>query len=1075
MTTKNFINTKRDNIKQFKVVSFMLFLIFIVLNSNAQESYFKLIDKSKFKRAEKKISKHLKKDPNDIILNLALSKLLINKNYSNNNPYKSYEYLVKSEQLFSKNKNDKELNKLNKLNINNTFFIKFLDTICLYALTDAIHINTIQSYEKFITFFKKTNSKYLTIAIQKRDIIAYDDAKKTNTISAYKEFMLKYPNASQANTALQNIHLIAFEEAKKKHTVDAFQLFIDNYPNSQQFNLAELKRDSLAYLNAEKSNKIGIFKGFIIKYPKAKQVKLAWAHIYQLAYENAIKLNTINAYKDFLSNYPNASQVNTVELKIQEIEFQSAENINTITAYNEFILKYPNSIYLQSINTKIHNIAFNQAKEINTAKSYSEFMINYPKSEEYHSAKILFEEKTFYETTKVGDWISYKNYIDNNSTNPNTFIAIDSIFKIAKTTFNLEAATYCLNNFSGYDKEKFLMLYHDIYTIDGERQTLNAFYEKFTDNFFDEIKVKDYELATEADNLKLELSYNSANYFAYDEYIRKAAPNDRAFLALQRIISTDLKEKKWSNALNKALNYKSFFGANYYKLNNLISIIKKQWDASIIVQPFNSDINTTTGSEYCATISADDKCIYFCAKNRKDNVGGEDIFVAGFRPRYAAHILNDLSTPISNDAPLSITTDGTSMIIFQNGKLYISNKHINYWSAPTEISSIINSASWQADAMISSDGMALIFSSIRDENYDYFQKSENYYHGENEHPSDIYVSLKDINGEWGSPINLGPTINTIYCDRSPFLHPDMKTLYFSSSGHGGLGSLDVFKTTRLSDTCWTCWSEPINLGKEINSIAADWGYKITTDGDKAYFSTNIKQTSTSITKDHNNDDIYWFNLPFHLRPEFIAKVSGKLTDKNNNPISAQIIWEDLSSKQTIGKAKSDPVDGSYFIVLPLGKIYGYYIDKNEYFPISSNLDLRNSKQSVDLENNINLVTFNEMIENGTAVPVNNLFFDIAKHNLLPYSIPELKRIATIIKKNALKVEISGHTDSVGDDQNNLLLSQQRANSVKDFLIQEGCDSSLLITIGYGREKPIALNNTELGRSKNRRVELRFVN
>ena len=328
------------------------------------------------------------------------------------------------------------------------------------------------------------------------------------------------------------------------------------------------------------------------------------------------------------------------------------------------------------------------------------------------------------------------------------------------------------------------------------------------------------------------------------------------------------------------------------------------------------------------------------------------------------------------------------------------------------------------------------------------------------------MSLKNEWGEWGEPINLGKTINTIYPDRSPFLHPDMKTLYFSSSGHGGLGELDVFKSTRLDDSCWDCWSEPINMGKEINTKKNDWGYKISTDGDKAYFAKEDNQ---------DTNDLFWLNLPKHLRPDFVATISGSLLDKNNQPVSAEIRWEDLQTGKSVGQSKSDPTDGSFYIVLPLGKIYGYYVDKDGYFPISNNIDLKNNSKPIAIDSNIDLGTFQQMIDDGITVPINNLFFETGKYTVLSNSIPELKRIAKIIQVNNLKVVIEGHTDNVGEDAANLTLSEQRANAVKEFLIKEGCNPSQLNTKGFGKTKPVAPNDTDKGRAKNRRVELKLTN
>ena len=158
----------------------------------------------------------------------------------------------------------------------------------------------------------------------------------------------------------------------------------------------------------------------------------------------------------------------------------------------------------------------------------------------------------------------------------------------------------------------------------------------------------------------------------------------------------------------------------------------------------------------------------------------------------------------------------------------------------------------------------------------------------------------------------------------------------------------------------------------------------------------------------------------------------------------------------------------------MGKLYGYYVEKDSVFPISSNIDLRNESAAKNVEENIDIVTFEEMKKEGLTVPVNNLFFNTNKFTILSFSKPELQRVAKIIKDNNLSVEISGHTDNIGKESDNQELSEKRAMAVKEFLIDEGCSADKLKTIGYGSTKPIADNKTEKGRAKNRRVELKFV-
>ena len=1049
-----------------KKVYFIFFIFYSINLLIGQSRYLKFIEKGKYAKAERKINKALIKEPKDVGHNFTMAMLLINRKYKGFNTSKSYEYLIISENLYSNIVDEKVIKNLNKIPIDKVVFLNYTDTICKYALDDAITLNKLEVYEKYLEFYKKTPLNYKNILIQNRNILAFKIAATANTVESFQYFITRYPDASQIIEAISKRNERAFEKVKSLNTLEAYQNFINLYPNASQITEAMSKRNERAFDKAKSLNTLEAYQNFINLYPNAIQNVEAISKRNERAFEKVKSLNTLEAYQNFINLYPNASQITEAISKRNERAFDLAKTADNINDYKKFISNYQKAKEVKEAWTRIHELAFMIAEKENTAKAYKKFMDEYPKCKQYDAAFKLFEEKQFFEKTTIGDWGSYKSFIENYPTHPWINIASDSIYSISKVTENLDALKYCVNNFSGDQRNKALILFHDIYTNDGEKSTLDLFYEKYDDDILESIKTTDYEIAEQGNQLQLHLPYNLANYSEYDNYIRLAAPREKAFVALQRMVSKDINQKNWQVAINKVINYTSYFGDKNKKIVDLINILKAKSDNSIKTIAFPSQINTKEGGEYTPVITADERYIYFCGRNRKDNIGGEDVYGANFKSRSPAKVVSELSSANSNDAPVSISTDGTSMMLFKDGKLYSSEKTNYGWNNAIELSNEINSSIWQADANISSDGNALIFSTIRKGNYDYnINIQPGTYHGEGNFASDIYVSLKNNNDEWQTPVNIGPTINTIYCDRSPFLHPDMKTLYFSSSGHGGLGDLDVYKSTRLNDSCWNCWSEPINMGKEINSFGSDWGYRISTNGEKAYFS----KSSTE-----NNEDIYWLNLPPHLRPDFVATVSGKLLDKNNKPVAAEIIWEDLQTGKSIGQSKSDPNDGSFFIVLPLGKIYGYYVDKDEYFPLSNNLDLTKEKKAKDVEENIDLVTFKEMIEKGIAVPVNNLFFYVSAHELLPASLPELKRIAKIIKLKKIKVEISGHSDNTGTEDYNQKLSELRANAVKLFLIKEGCNSDMLSTIGYGSSKPIDLTDTEEGRSRNRRFELKFI-
>jgi outer membrane protein OmpA-like peptidoglycan-associated protein len=299
------------------------------------------------------------------------------------------------------------------------------------------------------------------------------------------------------------------------------------------------------------------------------------------------------------------------------------------------------------------------------------------------------------------------------------------------------------------------------------------------------------------------------------------------------------------------------------------------------------------------------------------------------------------------------------------------------------------------------------------------------------------------------------------------LHPDLKSLYFSSDGHYGLGDLDVFVIRRLSDTSWTSWSKPVNLGKNVNTTEADWGYRVSTSGQWAYFS--------AIDKDaHTKEDIYRLQLPPELRPEPVIALTGQLTDVRRKNVSAQIHWVNLETGEDVGVATSDPVTGQYFILLPSGGNYGYYADSGSYFSVSNHLDLTNDSTYRTITQDLSLYRVDDLVASGSPLRINNLFFDYDKSSLRPESFPELNRMAKIIRSHPdIHGEIMGHTDDQGPDDYNLRLSEARAKAVMDYLTSKGVAADRLQAKGYGETKPMLPNNSEANRQMNRRVEFRF--
>ncbi|MBD3286272.1 OmpA family protein [candidate division WOR-3 bacterium] len=565
----------------------------------------------------------------------------------------------------------------------------------------------------------------------------------------------------------------------------------------------------------------------------------------------------------------------------------------------------------------------------------------------------------------------------------------------------------------------------------------------------------------------------------YKVFIRTNAPSEEAFVAVQSLAEPYIVTDEWEKAVNVFQKYQRLFPGLNKRFDRIINILEAE-EEGLEITNLGKTINSK-GNEGFPVPSADGRYLFFTGKDREGCLGGEDVFVSEASQsswHEVRPIEGDINTVEGNESLTSISFDGNKLLIlggYEEGRgradIFYVERTEDGWSDVEHLPWPINSTGFDSDAFITSDGMAILFTSDRRGVTGNYHQKGAAFHGNFWGNTDIFVCEKLDTG-WGPAINLGSMINTPYAERTPFLHPDGKTLYFSSDGHYGIGRLDVFKSIRLSEDSWTKWSEPVNLGKEINTSRDDMGYKITTTGEEAYFSAFSTDT---LEGSYGAFDIYRVTLPSTARPEVVATVKGMVTDQDGNPLAATIYWEDLSTGRNIGESGVNPQDGSYFIALPLGKNYGYYAEKQGYYPVSENLDLSTDTQAVEITEDIVLVAIQELKKTGKPVRINNIFFDFDAYRLKPESYPELDRLAEILKENPdMKVAIAGHTDNVGDEYYNMKLSKNRAISVVTYLIQHGCKIDNLDPEGYGESKPVDTNETEEGRAQNRRVEFKVV-
>lgn len=477
-------------------------------------------------------------------------------------------------------------------------------------------------------------------------------------------------------------------------------------------------------------------------------------------------------------------------------------------------------------------------------------------------------------------------------------------------------------------------------------------------------------------------------------------------------------------------------------------------------EKLNSNVNTEHG-EVGGVISADGKSLYIGRKYDPRNTGYNvreqdiDIWLSELDNNGEWTLAQNVGFPLNNTGynwVISVSPDKNTLLVSNTYEsdgssggqgVSISNRTRKGWSIPTalNIDNYYNESDYVDYCLGPNNKVLLMAVERRDSNGD----------------RDIYVSFLRDNDTWTEPKNLGKTVNTFSTEESPFLASDNKTLYFGSDGHLGFGSNDIFITRRLDDS-WTNWSTPLNLGPEINTLDYEASYLLAAKGDYAYFVSD--------------NDIYKIKTAEEAKPDPVVLVSGTVyNSKTKERLTAGIQYFDLFENAELGTAISNPTDGSYQIALPAGKMYSFLANKEGFYAISENIDLRALENYSELKKDLYL----SPIEKGEVIRLNSVFFETNKAELKKESFNELDRLYNILVKTpSLKIEIAGHTDDVGSESYNQKLSNERANSVQAYLVKKGISADRLRARGYGELQPVVPNNSDENRAYNRRVEFRVL-
>lgn len=488
--------------------------------------------------------------------------------------------------------------------------------------------------------------------------------------------------------------------------------------------------------------------------------------------------------------------------------------------------------------------------------------------------------------------------------------------------------------------------------------------------------------------------------------------------------------------------------------------------------------------DYAPIITPDQSVLVFTSrregstggKKNKDNEYFEDIYIS-YRRGDSWTPPKQISKNINfdyHDAAAAISADGKELYVYiedNGGDLYRSVFNGREWSEPEPLPEPINSLYWETSLSLGADGKQLYFASDRPGGFGNL---------------DIYMCEKQPGGEWGKVINLGPTINTDGFEDSPYIHADGKTLYFSSDGHPGLGGYDVFRSEKAAEG----WQQPINMGYPINTPDDNFHFIMAANRTHAYYTSiqeggigkadiyritflDEKVNAILATAKKEKEKVAAAKASIKSALPAAAKLSGQMLDvESGRSLQATITISNTKTGDVVAVAQADE-EGRFSLEIDQEGNYSLSAEADGFIILSRALKISRLGEKTRF---IDATLRMNPIKVGTTAVMANIFFETGKASLRTESISELDKMRDfLLNTPTIKLQINGHTDNVGNANYNKQLSRKRAESVKEYLVNNGVESGRLTVMGFGPDRPLVSNDDEEeGRALNRRTEIEVI-
>lgn len=909
------------------------------------------------------------------------------------------------------------------------------------AFEAAYKQDTKESLHQLFTKYGESLRSTNPALAQKAGLRLFELFVKESGWAEQAKFMDLYPEANFARDtiliAMKNASVIAM-----RNKSDGWELFVRHFSSTV---FEGIGMDSLSGFILQKGN-LAQCEQYLKSWPNGPKREQIWVRLYQLYRSRQPDPTGLQTFAARFPDFPFQDRLKQDEKTAIEFFYKATMRSDSTGRMRRFVQSYPAYSQVDSVWLRYYTLVRARAKSPKEVEAFLNANPGMP-SALYQSAlaekkewEDRLQQQAYDRLLAAGHPTPLLNYAKSQPEMKFSKDAQQRLPEILLKSDSVAAIRAFLKAFPSHpEKQRVMERLYYLSNANRSLESIRAFVEAYPD--FDSVRVKVDRAAIQMAEV-FNGRYADERYAVYAQFIKEYAPSDEAFFILQKMMFKDFSKDNWQGVEDTLKQYAPLFAQKNMAFQDFYDRTARKELAKR-----RSPLKWEDGRDYYGyspELTGNGKQLYFTQRGVQSET--EDVFYTQYSDKgWSVPVpVTSLNTATKNEAVENISANGTEMLLFVSGDIYESKKTAQGWKSAGLLPSDINTSSWEGDSR-------------------YFPKGVIFVSGKGG-SKDIYISLYGPDGKsLQKSFPIGEIINSGGNERRPFLHSDMKTLYFASDGHDGFGGYDIYMSTRLDDT-WQNWSKPRNLGLLFNSAVDDWDFMVTTDGSRFY----------TVSDDGNGDKITYIDLPQPYKPESVYTFETVVLDSKGKPVEGEVVIQDLETGKIVQIVRPDPLTGAVFIPVSEKKNYRAELRKPDAPPVSLQIDFAQDSVKGIVEKPVIVPTTEDLKQTGKSITINNLFFETGSYTLLQESRFELNAMAQYLKDNNLAIEIQGHTDDVGSAESNQLLSENRASSVRTYLVSQGCDPEKIKAIGFGETRPFLPNVDKISREKNRRVEFRLL-